>query len=62
MDHTFAGESQEECMMQQSSSFLDYKTNVIEVVGLGEGLLGINGARKRAVAWRLSSSRSLLVC
>ena len=37
VDHTFAGESQEEGMMQQSSSFLDYKTKVIEAVGLGEG-------------------------
>ena len=25
----------------------NYKTKVIEKVGLGEGLLGINGARKR---------------
>ena len=47
-------------MMQQSSSLLDYKTKVIEPVGLGEDLLGINGARKDCgvLTWTCTQSQT----
>ena len=45
VDHTFAGGPQERVWCSVAAVSLDYKTKVVEPVGLGEGLQGVNGAR-----------------
>ena len=59
MDHTFAGEPQEEGMMQRSSRFpLITKPRLSDPVGLGEDLARCQRRRLRLLTWTCTQSQT----
>ena len=63
VDHTFAGEPQEEGMMRRSSSFhLILKPRLSDPVGLGEGLARCQRRRLRQLTWTCTQSQTKLLC